>query len=120
MEDLYEHVHWLELYDKPNRTKEELYEMWDRDPHWFPRAFKTHEAPGKLPFDDKVKYGAMEHRGAVYTSEKTPTMLNVRSTAPAYRQIHHTNSSTKVVSTPKSPSTLARIPPYEHSNLHTN
>ena len=94
MEDLYEHVHWLELYDKPNRTKEELYEMWDRDPHWFPRAFKTHEAPGKLPFDDKVKYGATVRasysrvvRCTLYgvrctRAEKLPMGLSVRPTAP--------------------------------------
>ena len=94
MEDLYEHVHWLELYDKPNRTKEELYEMWDRDPHWFPRAFKTHEAPGKLPFDDKVKYGATGLAAVRWCGvrctreERLPMSLSVPPTAPRLCHFH--------------------------------
>lgn len=54
--DLYEEVPWLEFFETPYITPQDLYDRWDALPYWFPRAFKTHAAPPKTPFDPRVRY----------------------------------------------------------------
>jgi hypothetical protein len=54
--DIYESCHWLEFWEHPTQTKEELYHMMNRDPTWFPRCFNTHWEPPRVPFNPRVRY----------------------------------------------------------------
>jgi hypothetical protein len=49
-EDLYREVPWLELVPGPSVTREERLAAFDAMPHDRRRAFKTHSAPGALPY----------------------------------------------------------------------
>lgn len=56
MRDLYEEVPWLEMYEDPDQTPEELLKRWDNFPFSFRRAFKTHAAPPIIPYNQHAKY----------------------------------------------------------------
>ncbi len=47
LRDIYQQVPWLELWDSPSRTLQQVLERYAALPTWFPRAFKTHAAIGQ-------------------------------------------------------------------------
>lgn len=60
-DDVYEEVPWIEFVPHPNLDREELARGFDQMPDHRRRAFKTHSAPGALPYfapgdDPDVKY----------------------------------------------------------------
>jgi hypothetical protein len=54
--DIYEQVHWLEFWEHPTQSPQELWHRWDAQPTWYPRAFKSHTPPPLLPYQSEVKY----------------------------------------------------------------
>lgn len=50
LEDVYAEVPWLELVPTPGKTRDELVAAIDAMPNHRRRAFKTHSAPGALPY----------------------------------------------------------------------
>lgn len=50
LEDIYQEVPWLELVGGPTATPDEIVRRIDSMPHDRRRAFKTHAAPGMLPY----------------------------------------------------------------------
>jgi len=50
LDDVYREVPWLELVPAPNVTPDELVRTFDSMPSDRRRAFKTHSAPGMLPY----------------------------------------------------------------------
>jgi len=54
--DIYEQIPWLDFWEHPTQSIEELHRRWSSLPTWYPRTFKTHHSPEVLPFQQNVKY----------------------------------------------------------------
>jgi hypothetical protein len=52
LDDIYLEVPWLELVPAPSTTRESLVDRFNAMPRHRRRAFKTHSAPGRLPYHE--------------------------------------------------------------------
>merc|ERR1712137_994657 len=58
LRDIYEQVRWLEMWETPYQSLDDLLESFAKAPTWFPHAFKTHSAIGtnNLDYRRDLKY----------------------------------------------------------------
>ena len=106
LQDLYAEVPWLEFFETPYQTKQQLYTRWGRLPRWYPRAFKTHAEPPRTPYNSSVRYVVVmrDPRDAIssflpFLHTVTDEAMDYWDTPPSVREQWFRGNSTVTVMT---------------------